>query len=181
MGNLSYEELQVGLGHIQDSPANAGLVEMIVIRPNIDERSVESTAEFVVGQGLKGDNYVARGNSRTLDGSADPEAQLTIMNSRVLDLISRGDRARWPLAGDQLLVDMDLSSANLPPGTRLSVGTAVVEVSATPHTGCAKFAQRFGLDAARWVNSDPGLNLRGINTKVVVAGTCTLGDVVTKG
>jgi MOSC domain-containing protein YiiM len=129
---------------------------------------------------LKGDNYVARGNRTTPDGSADPEAQVTVMNSRVLNLISEGDRSRWTQAGDQLLVDMDLSSANVPPGTRLSVGTAIIEVSATPHTGCAKFAKRFGVDATKWVNSDPELNLRGINARVVVDGTCTVGDVITK-
>lgn len=180
MANLSYDELQDGLGHVQNSPTNAGLIEMIVIRPAIDQRSQPLTAELVVDQGVVGDNYVARGNRNTPDGSADPEAQVTIMNSRVLDLLTRGDRSRWPLAGDQLLVDMDLGAANVPAGTRLSLGTAVIEVSASPHTGCAKFARRFGIDATRWINSDPELNLRGINAKVVVDGTCSVGDVVTK-
>jgi len=180
MGNLSFEQLQNGLGHVQDSPTDAGLLEMIVIRPDVDERSSQSSTELITGQGLKGDNYVARGNRTTPDGSADPEAQVTVMNSRVLNLISEGDRSRWTQAGDQLLVDMDLSSANVPPGTRLSVGTAIIEVSATPHTGCAKFAKRFGVDATKWVNSDPELNLRGINARVVVDGTCTVGDVITK-
>ena len=180
MGNLSYDELQQALGHIQDSPTDAGLIEMIVVRPNVDERSIESSAELVVGEGLVGDNYVARGNARTPDGLAHPEAQVTIMNSRVIDTVCNGERERWPLAGDQFLVDMDLSDANLPPGTRLSLGTAVLEVSEKPHTGCAKFAQRFGLDAAKWINSDPELKLRGINAQVVVAGTCSVGDVITK-
>jgi hypothetical protein len=180
MENLSYADLQNGLGHVENSPANAGLVDMIVIRPGVDQRSTESTAELIVGEGLAGDNFIARGNTRTPDGAADPEAQVTIMNSRVVNLVSAGNRARWPLAGDQLLVDMDLSSANLPPGTRLAIGSAVVEVSAKPHTGCAKFAQRFGVDAAKWVNSKPELNLRGINAKVVVGGSCSVGDVVTK-
>ena len=180
MGNLNHQQLADGLDHIQDSPANAGLIEMLVVRPDIDERRVVETAEFVVGAGLVGDNYVDRGNTKTEDGRAHPEAQVTVMNSRVLNLISEGDRERWPLAGDQILVDMDLGSSNLPAGTRLALGTAVLEVSAKPHTGCAKFAQRFGIDAAKWINSDAELRLRGINAMVVTAGTCSVGDVITK-
>lgn len=180
MGNLNHQQLTDGLDHIQHSPSNAGLIEMLVLRPEIDERKVVDRAEFAVGTGLVGDNYVARGNGNTEDGEAHPEAQVTIMNSRVLNLISEGDRERWPLAGDQILVDMDLSRSNLPAGTRLSLGTVVLEVSAKPHTGCAKFAQRFGLDAAKWINSDAELRLRGINAMVVTAGTCSVGDVITK-
>jgi len=180
MGNLNHQQLADGLDHIQDSPSNAGLIEMLVLRPEIDDRRVVDRADFGVGTGMVGDNYVARGNDRTDDGKAHPEAQVTIMNSRVLNLISEGDRERWPLAGDQILVDMDLSRGNLPAGTRLSLGTVVLEVSAKPHTGCAKFAQRFGLDAAKWINSDAELRLRGINAMVVTAGTCSVGDVITK-
>lgn len=180
MGNLSHQQLADGLDHIQDSPGNAGLIEMLVIRPDVDKREVVDRAEFEVGAGLAGDNYLARGSDRTEDGKAHPEAQITIMNSRVLNLISGGDRERWPLAGDQILVDMDLSRSNLPTGARLSLGTAVLVVSAKPHTGCAKFAQRFGLDAAKWINADPELRLRGINAMVVTAGSCAVGDVITK-
>jgi hypothetical protein len=180
MRHLSFEELTAGLDNILESPTNAGLIAMIVVRPEVDERQTPDSAELVVGTGMTGDNYVARGNARTDDGKADPEAQITMMNSRVVNLVSHGDRSRWPLAGDQLLVDMDLGAANLPPGTRLSVGSAVLEVSAKPHTGCAKFAQRFGLDAAKWINGDPDLRLRGINAMVVSAGACSVGDVITK-
>lgn len=180
MGNLNHQQLAAGLDQIQDSPTNAGLIEMLVLRPDVDQRRVVDSAEFVVGVGLVGDNYVARGNSNTDDGRAHPEAQVTIMNSRVLNLISDGDRERWPLAGDQILVDMNLSVSNLPPGIRLALGTAVLEVSSKPHTGCAKFAQRFGLEAAKWINSDAELRLRGINAMVVAAGTCSVGDVITK-
>ena len=90
------------------------------------------------------------------------------MNARAAALVA-GDRERWPLAGDQLYVDLDLSGENLPPGTRLAIGSAVVEVTDEPHTGCKKFSARFGLDALEFVNSPEGraLNLRGINTRVV--------------
>ena len=88
------------------------------------------------------------------------------------------DRSRWHLAGDQLYVDLDLSEANLPPGTRLSIGSAVIEVTAEPHTGCSKFVERFGLDAMKFVNSRErkDLHLRGINARVVRPGVLRVGD-----
>jgi MOSC domain-containing protein YiiM len=105
--------------------------------------------------------------------------QINIMNARATALVA-GSKDRWPLAGDQLYVDLDLSGANLPPGTRLAIGSAVLEVTSQPHTGCAKFVARFGLDAMKFVNSPVGreLNLRGINAKVVTAGTIRVGDDV---
>ena len=107
--------------------------------------------------------------------------QLTVMSTRVIDLLT-GDRTAWPLAGDQLYVDMDLSLENLPAGTRLAVGEAIVEVSAQPHTGCDKFVARFGLDAMKFVNSPLGrrLNLRGINAVVIQEGDIRVGDIVRK-
>ena len=103
------------------------------------------------------------------------------MSSRAAALVA-GDRERWPLAGDQLYVDLDLSDENLPPGTRLALGSAVLEVTDEPHTGCKKFTARFGLDAMVFVNSPVGraLNLRGINARVVESGTVRVGDAVTK-
>ena len=150
-------------------------------RPAEDEREVltEATLDPVVG--LVGDLWPTRGSSRTPDGSAHPGMQLTLMNARAAALIA-GDRDRWPLAGDQLYVDLDLSGENLPAGTRLAVGTAIVEVSDQPHTGCAKFAARFGRDALKFVNSTDGraLNLRGINTAIVEAGVVRVGDAIKK-
>ncbi len=180
MRHLSTDQLHAGLDRILQSPTDAGLIEMLVLRPNEDERLTVEAVKLAEGTGADGDNYLARGNPYTEDGSAHPEAQITIMNSRVLDLITGGDRAHWKWAGDQILVDMDLSAGNLPPGARLRLGSAVLEVSAKPHTGCAKFAQRFGLDAAKWINSDPDLRLRGINAMVVTTGSCAVGDVIMK-
>lgn len=180
MRHLSTGELQAGLDNILQSPADAGLIEMLVLRPDVGERTTVEAVKLVERTGADGDSYMDRGDPRTKDGSADPEAQITIMNSRVLDLITGGDRDHWKWAGDQILVDMDLTADNLPPGTRLRIGSAVLEVSATPHTGCAKFAQRFGLDAARWIDSDPELRLRGLNALVVTTGSCAVGDLVMK-
>lgn len=170
-------ELEAALDHIRASPPDDGMLEMIVSRPAINAREVldEGALDTVVG--LIGDTWGKRRSSRTKDGSPHPEMQLTLMNSRVVDLVS-GDRAQWPLAGDQLFVDLDLSVHNLPPGTQLSVGEAIIEVSTLPHTGCDKFVGRFGLEAMKFVNSALGrqLNLRGIHARVIRGGRVRVGD-----
>ena len=167
MKQLNAAELEQGLEGIRRSPEDHGTVEMIVRRPDVDEREVLEQGEFSTTDGLVGDTWKSRGSSRTSDGSAHPEMQLNIMNARVIDLVATS-RERWPLAGDQLFIDLDLSEDNLPPGTQLELGTATIEVTAIPHTGCKKFVARFGLDAMKFVNSDisESLKLRGINAKV---------------
>jgi hypothetical protein len=179
--HLTMAQLEAGLEHIRQAPQDEGMLEMIVCRPQIGERQVLQEGELDPIEGLVGDNWRARGSSQTADGAAHPDMQLTIMNARAASLVAQ-DRARWPLAGDQLFVDMDLSVENLPPGTRLAIGDAVVEVSAVPHNGCKKFVERFGLDAMKFVNSSVGkqLHLRGINAKVIQPGTIRAGDVVKK-
>ena len=177
MDQLTREDLDAGLDHVLRSGTELGRIEMVVARPAVDERVVLSEGELVIGEGLAGDNYLERG----IDGGGPhPEAQLTLMNSRAADLVAGGDRGQWPLAGDQLFVDFDLTEQNAPTGTRLAVGSAVIEVSAKPHTGCAKFAARFGMDAARWVNSRDGTRLRGINAVVVEGGVVKPGDSIAK-
>ncbi|MEO1057175.1 MAG: MFS transporter, partial [Actinomycetota bacterium] len=168
--------------HIDDiaaAPSSAGTVELVVARPDIGERDVLAVGALQPGVGLIGDNYVARGSRETDDGSAHPQAELNVMSARSLGAIT-DDRSRWPLAGDQLIVDIDLSLDNAPAGTRFTVGTATIEVTEKPHNGCAKFAQRFGQDAARWVNSRKDLRLRGINAIVVEPGEVRPGDPITK-
>ena len=178
--HLTTEQLEAGLEHIRQSPADGGSLLMIVRRPDTDEREVVEEAALDVDVGLVGDNWKARGSPRTPDGKANPEAQITMMNSRLLALLAQSEE-RWPLAGDQLVIDMDLSVDNLPPGTRLSIGSAVVEISAKPHTGCEKFEDRFGRDALRFISTPLGrsLRLRGVNTKVVRSGTIRVGDAAT--
>ena len=160
------QELQAGLELIRQSPLDEGVVELIARRPQIGEREVLQQAELDLVEGLVGDNWKIRGSSSTPDGSANPGMQLNIMNSRVTALVAR-DRERWPLAGDQLYIDLDLSADNLPPGARLALGSALIEVTDLPHTGCKKFVSRFGVDAMKFVNSTVGrkLNLRGINAE----------------
>src|SRR5207237_10386820 len=129
-------------------------------------------------EGLIGDKWRFDGSSSTPDGSAHPDAQVTIMNSRLTALVA-GTSERWPLAGDQLYIDLDLSQANLPPGTRLTLGEAVIALTDKPHLGCGLFSQRYGRDATKFVNSPEGreLRLRGVNAKVVHAGAIRVGDV----
>jgi MOSC domain-containing protein YiiM len=174
---VTIAQLDAGVDEIGQSPKNTGTLDLIVRRPGVGERELVDQGELDLVEGLVGDNW----STRATDGAPDPDRQLTIMNTRVISLLAP-DKKDWGLAGDQLFMEMDLSVENLSPGTRLSVGSAVVEVSAPPHTGCRKFVERFGLDAVKWVNSPVGraLNLRGINAKVVQSGVIRTGDVVTK-
>ncbi|MEA2628208.1 MAG: hypothetical protein QOJ10_668 [Chloroflexota bacterium] len=179
--SVELRELEQSLDHIRESPADGGTVELIARRPAVDEREVLSEGRLNTTEGLEGDTWRARGSSRTPDGSANLEAQLTLMNARTAAAVA-GDRERWPLAGDQIYVDLDLSLSNLPAGSRVQIGSAVIEFSAEPHTGCAKFSGRFGNDALRFVNSQVGreLRLRGANCRVVMAGTVRPGDAIRK-
>ena len=178
--HLTREEVEAGLDVVRAAPTDEGLLELIVRRPAVDEREAVDEAELDLEQGLVGDNWLARGRSSGRK-PANVNTQVTITGARAIALVA-GSRDRWPLAGDQLYVDLDLSRENLPPGTRLAIGTAVVEVSAEPHTGCKKFASRFGLEALKVFDTDEGLALclRGINTRVVVADTVRAGDAVRK-
>jgi MOSC domain-containing protein YiiM len=181
MQHPTTDALLDGLDDVRRSPADDGTVELIVRRPATDEREVLDEAALDLVEGLVGDSWRARSSTKTDDGSAHADMQLTVMNARAAALVA-GDAERRALAGDQLYVDLDLSAENLPPGTRLALGSAVIEVTAMPHTGCAKFGQRFGRDAVQFVNSPVGraLNLRGVNAKVVNAGTVKVGDRVRK-
>ena len=180
MEHRTEDELTAALPHLRDAPTAAGRIEMIVRRPAVDEREVLDAGELDPEVGLVGDSWQDRGSRRTDDGSSHPDMQLIVMSARMVDLIA-GSRERWALAGDQLYVDLDLSAANLPPGTLLHLGDeAVIEVTDQPHLGCAKFTRRFGLAAHRFVNSEIGkeLHLRGINARVAVPGTIRSGDQI---
>lgn len=174
------EQLDARIAHIEAAPSAIGAVELVVARPAKGERLVLDSAELRPGVGLVGDNYLERGSSKPGGGPADPLAELNVMSARSLEAVAGPDRANWPPAGDQLIVDFDLSEANCPAGTRLDVGTAVIEVTAKPHNGCAKFSDRYGIDAARWVNTRQELRLRGICAVVIEPGIVAAGDTIRK-
>lgn len=180
-GHTSTEQLEAGLDHVRAAPRSAGVLELIVRRPEIGEREVLAEGVLDLVEGLVGDNWRSRGSRMTPDRSAHPDMQLNVMSARAVALVAR-ERERWQLAGDQLYVELDLSEENLPPGTRLQIGEAVIEVTAQPHLGCKKFVERFGMDAMRMVNSEVGraLRLRGLNARVVEPGVIRAGDPVTR-
>ena len=179
--HLSLAELEAGLDNIRQSPQDAGVLRLIVRRPRVNEREVLEAAELDPVQGLVGDSWGVRGSSHTSDGSAHLDMQLNIMNARAIALVAQ-TQERWPLAGDQLFIDLDLSADNLPPGTRLAIGSAIIEVTAEPHLGCKKFWARFGSGAVQFVNSPlrRKLHLRGINARVVQPGVVRIGDAARK-
>ena len=172
--HLSADKLEQGVDHILASPSDVGTLKLIVRRPDVDQRETPAEGRLDIEQGLVGDNWSTR-------AKAVPDMQLNIMNARVIGLVAQ-TLERWPLAGDQLYLDMDLSDDNLPPGTQLALGDAIIEVTEPPHTGCKKFAARFGVDAMMFVNSGRGkkLNFRGINAKVIQSGDIEVGDVARK-
>lgn len=177
---LTTVDLEANLGHLRAAPADDGTVEMIVRRPSIDEREILDEGTLDPAVGLVGDNWKDKPSSSSADGKAHPDKQLTVMNVRCAALLAGDDRDRMALAGDQLYVDLDIGVDNLPAGTRLAIGTAVIEMTEPPHTGCHKFSARFGADALRFVNSKEGsaLRLRGANARVVTPGVVHQGDRV---
>ena len=179
--HLAMGALTAGLEDIRQSPKATGVLELIVRRPQTETREVLDMGELDLVEGLVGDNWQRRGSSQTADGSAHPDMQLTVTNARLMALVAQ-DKQHWPLAGDQLYIDFDLSVNNVPPGTRLSLGATVIQITEPPHTGCKKFAARFGLDALRFISSPVGkqLQLRGVNAKVIRPGAIRVGDVVKK-
>jgi hypothetical protein len=179
--HLSLDELRQGLDEIRQSPKDRGIVKAIVIRPETDARVSLQRCELSPDGGVHGDSR-AKGCWMSLpDGRPHPDVQVAIMNARTIALIAK-EEARWPLAGDNLLVDLVLSDGNLPPGTRLSVGSALLEITDVPHKGCKKFVERFGVDATRFVNARDGLrlHLRGIYARIVEPGVVAVGDTVAK-
>jgi len=175
------EAFESGAAAIRDSPKDTGVLQLIVRRPDVGLRELPQEAQLDQALGLVGDSWPQRSSARTADGGPHPDMQLTLMNARCAALVA-GHPDRWSLAGDQLFADLDLSTANLPAGSRLRVGEAVIEITDQPHTGCTKFKERFGEAALVWVNTPAGrdLRLRGANARIVTGGVIRIGDAIVK-
>ena len=179
--HLTLDELNYGLSEILQSPKDVGFLRAIVVRPETDERVSLDECEISPELGVHGDNW-AKGCWLSLpDGRPHPDVQVAIMNVRTIAVIAQ-QQERWQLAGDNLYVDLDLSVDNLKTGQRLAVGSAVLEITEKAHNGCKKFAQRYGTDAVKFVNSAAGkkLHLRGIYAKIVQAGVIHVEDEIEK-
>lgn len=179
--HLSMTELRAGLADILASPKDDGELKGIVIRPAEGERRELDTCEISLAGGTHGDHWAKGCWMSTEDGKPHPDVQICIMNARCIALIAQ-ERDNWSPAGDNLFIDMDLTPGNTPPGTRLAIGTAVIEITDTPHNGCDSFIERYGRDACVFVNTGEGRThrLRGIYGRVVQDGRVTVGDTVRK-
>jgi MOSC domain len=179
--HLTTAELEAGLDDVRRSPKDEGTLRLIVRRPDVGVREVVEAGELDLEEGLVGDRWFTREGVRSSDGTRRFKMQLTIMNSRVIALVAQ-EKNRWSLSGDQLFIDLDLSAENMPPGTRLALGLALIEVTDEPHANCRKFGDSFGMDAMKLVHSPVGtrLQLRGINARVIRSGAIRVGDAVRK-
>jgi MOSC domain-containing protein YiiM len=179
--HLSRDELNAGLPHILAAPKEDGVLRAIVVRPEKGERRDVETSEISLAGGVHGDHWAKGCWKETDDGKPHPDVQICMMNARCIELIAQ-ERDNWPPAGDNFFIDMDLTPSNMPPGTRLGIGSAIIEITDTPHNGCASFIERYGRDACVFVNTGPGREhrLRGIYARVVQDGTVSVGDTVKK-
>ena len=180
--HLTAEDIEAHLDYVMDAPADRGRLEAIVVRPASDQRALREAVYLSPEGGLEGDRWAATAAQSVPGDGKDPRAQqVSLMNARLLRLIAADDE-RMALAGDNLIVDLDLSQANLPAGQKLAIGEVVIQISDQPHTGCGKFAQRFGPDAVRFINAAERkpLRLRGVYARVLEAGTIHTGDAIHK-
>ena len=179
--HLTLAELEAGLPEILQAPKDNGTLAAIVIRPEPARTGGTGKLRSQPEAGYAGDNWASGCWKTTYDGAPHPDVQICIMNARCIALIAQ-DRGNWAPAGDNLFIDMDLTPDNVPPGTQLAIGTAVIEITDTPHNGCESFIARYGRDACIFVNTREGkrLRLRGIYGRIVRDGRLAVGDSARK-
>lgn len=167
----TFEELRELWSRAPARPIGRGVVRRIVARKGGGVHQLLERGEITRAAGLVGDRWA-------LGDSPHPGQQITLIDATVAELIAAGVGPER--AGDNLHVELDVGEAALPIGALLRVGTALLEVSPEPHTGCKKFRERFGLEALRWINdrTHASLRLRGLNCQVVGDGAVAVGDVI---
>lgn len=179
--HLTRAELAAALPQVTAGPKDHGELKAIFVRPGPGQRLDVSSVAISSAGGLEGDHW-AKGCWKSLpDGSPDPDVQVFIMNARFLDLIAQ-ERSHWASCGNSFVADMDLGADNLPVGTRLKAGSAELEITAVPGTGCEAFIEWYGRDACVFVNTGEGKKnrLRGVYARVVKDGVVRIGDTLTK-
>jgi hypothetical protein len=182
VAHRTLSQLAAHIDSLRQAPRDLGTLDLLVRRPAQARREVLTEAVLDEAAGLVGDNWLTRATRRAREAGRHLEGQLTVMSARMVGVLGDTDEER-AMAGDQLYVDLDISHANLPTGSRLAIGDrAVIEVTAKPHNGCKKFLRYFGEDAGTFVNSEEGkaLRLRGLNARVVTGGPVRPGDAVRK-
>ena len=179
--HVTLAECQAALDHINAAPRDGAVIEQLVARPDFAERAFPDALELTVAGGIKGERWSHSPWLKLPDGSPDPRIQVSIFSKRVMDLCWR-DREGQVHPGDPFVVDMNLSFENLPVGTQLQVGEAVVEVSDKFNTACVKWQKRYGDESLRWINMAENRphRLRGVLCKIVQDGVVRVGDRLAK-
>ena len=177
----SRAELEASLDHIKNAPKDAGSVALIVVRPQHGERRTPASVHISTEHGVAGDRWSKGCWLETEDGEPHPSVQVNLMSVRAAKAIA-GEIKNWKAAGNNFFVDIDMSPENLPPGTRLRLGSAEIEISAQANKGCQKFIDRYGRDACVFVNVGPGWanRTRGLYARVIKNGEVRLGDMLQK-
>jgi hypothetical protein len=176
---ITAAELEAALPSVLAAPGGAGLVRLLCTRPQPNARAFPEVLTLSRGKGATGDYHPARPWLRLPDGSPDPRIEVSIMPWRVLDLVWR-ERDRVAHPGDNIAVDMTLAEADLPAGTRLAAGTAILRVSDVPNDGCAKWKVRYGKAAHDWITTPDHLRLRlrGLYAAIEQDGEVRIGDTL---
>ncbi|MFT5632095.1 MAG: hypothetical protein ACI9HB_003282 [Gammaproteobacteria bacterium] len=176
-GHVRLAECEDALSTILAAPKSGAIVEQLCLRPGFSERSFPELLELTVAGGIIGERWTKAPWLTLSDGTPDPRIQVSILSKRVMDLCWR-DRENTHHPGDTMIVDMDLGVENLPNGTRLGIGSAVVEVSDKFNTACIKWQGRYGAESLRWLNlrKNRDYRLRGILCRIVQDGVVRLGD-----
>jgi len=175
--HVTLPECMAALPHILAAPKDAGAIDHLCFRPSRGTRTFPASLTLTKAEGIPGDRWLKEPWQRLSDGTPDPDLQVSILPARVLDLIWRA-RETTTHPGDTIVADLDLGVANLPPGSLLQAGTAVLRVSGYFNEACVKWKTRHGKAATDFITA-PGhapLRLRGIICAVAADGVVVATD-----